>query len=443
MDSPTPVSQSFIHEDLKFVPNNFMALLHKLTYSEGFHMVQDFLASCLLGYAPIQPTQISAKSVQQIWNNSIIADDGDIVFIHAENTFVITQDVIVKALKLHEGLSTNILYTENEMKGFLVQIGYNGDIQRMGRLVMTKLRKEWNFFFDCICRCFTNKCANYDSLNHLVQNIGYSLIHNAKFDIASNIYEYLGLRLGEGKNVYFARFVDLIFKYLCPDIVFENDSYLLVFQPNPRVFRDMIGTENKLQAGENVPFITHVRHLLKVRIPIVYGSPPRAMVQKNEEENPPESNPSSKTKQTVTLTSDKSQNVSVVKSKRVAKSDGASKSSGLRPSSHLTKQKHGEKRAATTLPQTQTNIKRRNYVAADSSSNSDNVVLSVKFPNIRAKSKDIFNATVSDYCPDAYPDTTTSTNTQAEIVKSANPDDMMITGEELQTTSHIVVDTGS
>ena len=152
-----------------------------------------------------------------------------------------------------------------------------------------------------------------NALNHFVQNIGYSLIHNANFNIASNIHEYLGLRLAEGKNVYFSRFVDLIFKYLCPDIVFENDSYLPVFQLNSRVFRYMISTENKLQAGENVAFITHVRYLLKERMPTVYGSPPRAMVQENEVENPPESNPSSKTIQTDTSTSDKSQNLSVVK----------------------------------------------------------------------------------------------------------------------------------
>ena len=75
----------------------------------------------------------------------------------------------------------------------------------------------------------------------------------------------------------------------------------------------MIGTENKLQAGGNVPFITQVMHLLNERMPTVYGSPPRAMVQENEVENPPESNPSSKTIQTDTSTYDKSQNLSVVK----------------------------------------------------------------------------------------------------------------------------------
>ena len=107
--------------------------------------------------------------------------------------------------------------------------------------------------------------------------------------------------------------------------------------------------------------------------------------RKIEVENPPESNPSSKTIQIDTSTSDKSQNLSVVKSKRVAESDEVSKSSGLRTSLHLKKQKQGEKRAATSLPQTRTKIKRRKYVDADSSFDSDNVVLSVKFPNIRTK----------------------------------------------------------
>ena len=288
---------------------------------------------------------------------------------------------------------------KHEMKNFITHIGYYGDMRRMGRLVRTKLRKEWNFYFDCIGRCFTNKCSNFDALNHLVQHIGYSLIHNANFDVASNILEYLGLRISEGKNVYFARFVDLIFKYLCPDIVFENDSYLHVFQLNSRVFRDMIGTNNKLPEGAHVTFLSQVRHLLQERMPTVYGSAQRAMIQENEVENPPESNPSSDIPQTNTSTSAKSQHLSVVRSKRIAKSDGLSKPSGLRSSLRLQKKKQGEKRAAAAVPQTQPKIKRRRYVATDSSSDSDNVVLSVKFPTLGTPSKDILHTPATDkYC---------------------------------------------
>ena len=124
MDSPALVSQTFIHRDLKFVPNNFIASLLKTPSSDGFHVVQDFLVSSPLGFALTHPTRVSAKAIQQIWNNYLIADNGDILFTYAANTFVITRDVIVKALRLPEGQSTNVSYSENEMKVFLTQLGY-------------------------------------------------------------------------------------------------------------------------------------------------------------------------------------------------------------------------------------------------------------------------------------------------------------------------------
>ena len=287
MDSPAPTSQTYIHGDLKFVSNNFVDILEKSDVPEAFHMIQDFLATSPIGYALTNPACISAKTVEYIWKNSSVGDDGIIVFTHGANTFHITRDVIVKALRLPEGSSNVTSFSEVAMREFLTQCEYSGDMSRMGRLSRTKLRKEWNFFFDCIGRCFTNKCSNYDALNQFVQHIGYSLIHNVNFDIASNILEYLGLRIVDGHTVYFARFVDLIFKHLCPNVVFADDVLLPVFQLNPRVFKDMIGTENRLQFVGDVNLPPQVRQLLQERMPTMYGLPGGVVVQEREEENPP------------------------------------------------------------------------------------------------------------------------------------------------------------
>ena len=142
MGSPAPVTQTFVHRDMKFVSNNFMVPISKMPSSDGFHVVQDFLATSPLGYALTHPTRVSAKAIQQIWNHSSIADNGDIFFTHASNTFVITRDVIVQALRLPEAQSEAVSYSEAEMRTFLTHIGYTGDMRRMGRLVRTKLRKE-------------------------------------------------------------------------------------------------------------------------------------------------------------------------------------------------------------------------------------------------------------------------------------------------------------
>ena len=411
MDSPVPVSHTYLHEDLKFVTNNFLAPLIKSETSEGFHIVQDFLISSPLGFALTNPTKVSARSVQHIWNHSSIAENGDIMFTFAGKTLPITRDVVVRALRLPDSLSVTVSYSDTEMKNFITHIGYSGDMHRMGKLVRTKLRKEWNFFFDCLGRCFTNKSSNFDALTQFVQYIGYSLISNAHFDIASHILSYLGSRIVEGHSVYFARFVDLIFKYLCPDAVFENDLFLPVFQLNSRVFRDMIGTDRKLPEMVDVTFLSQVRHLLKERMPTVYGSPSRAMIQGNDEEIPPESNPSSLPSQTDPATSVKSQNLSVAKSKGIAESDGISQPSGLRSSTRLQKKLQGEKRAAALTHKIQPTPKRRKYLAVDSSSDSDNVVLSAKFPSLRAH-----QAVFAAYKSPANPDSTATPDARTDSV---------------------------
>ena len=89
------------------------------------------------------------------------------------------------------------------------------------------MRKEWNFFFDCIGKAFTNKCSNFDALTQMTQQIGYGLLHDSLYDIPSKILEFLRMRRIENAQViYFPRFLHLIFFHLCKNVVFENDSLM-------------------------------------------------------------------------------------------------------------------------------------------------------------------------------------------------------------------------
>ena len=134
MDSPAPVSQTYIHGDLKFVSNNFIAILDKNEVPEAFHMIQDFLASSPIGYALTSPGHISSKNVRFVWQNSSVGDDGIIFFSHGNDTFHITREVIVQALHLPQGSSNVTSFNEATMREFITQCGYSGDMSRMGRL---------------------------------------------------------------------------------------------------------------------------------------------------------------------------------------------------------------------------------------------------------------------------------------------------------------------
>ena len=87
------------------------------------------------------------------------------------------------------------------------QLGYNGEVTRFGNLFRTKLKQEWNFFFDTITRCFMNKTSNFDALPRGSLSIGYSLIYSKCFDFGSFILR----SLFERKNVSMALFAMLVF----------------------------------------------------------------------------------------------------------------------------------------------------------------------------------------------------------------------------------------
>ena len=84
-----------------------------------------------------------------------------------------------------------------KLKFLSKSLGYNGDTSNLGKLVRAKLRKEWNFYFDCITKCFTNKSSNFDALTQTAQQIRFCLFQNTDFDFASIIIEYISMRIND------------------------------------------------------------------------------------------------------------------------------------------------------------------------------------------------------------------------------------------------------
>ena len=106
--------------------------------------------------------------------------------------------MVREALHLPQVNSFAPIYPDDEVKSFIESLGYNGDTSKLGKLVRAKLRKEWNFFFDCIAKCFTNKSSNFDALTQTTQKIGFCLFQNTNFDFASMILEYICMRIDMG-----------------------------------------------------------------------------------------------------------------------------------------------------------------------------------------------------------------------------------------------------
>ena len=308
------MAKSVIINGYEFVTNNFAAILDKPSAPESFHQVQDFLKSSSIGYALVQPESISTSVVILIWSTTEV-EEGSIKFTYADKGYLITPEVVRKALRLPEVTSFAPSYPDDEIKNFIESLGYNGDTSKLGKLVRAKLRKEWNFYFDCITKCFTNKSSNFDALTQTAQQIGYCLFKNTDFDFASMIIEYITMRINDKRQViYFSRFLYLIFVHLILDAVLQNEICIKVHKNGPRSFVDMTNKDVKNKFNTPIVYPQQFMALLQARMPDVYG----ARVQESTEGTHPESNPSTQPKHSSKQSSPSgsSQQVPVVKRRR-------------------------------------------------------------------------------------------------------------------------------
>ena len=273
------------------------------------------MKSSSIGYSLVQPETISTSAVIFIWSTTEVQEDS-IKFTYADKEYVITPDVVRQALKLPEVTSYAPSYPDDEIKNFIESLGYNGDTSKLGKLVRAKLRKEWNFYFDCITKCFTNKSSNFDALTQTAQQIGYCLFNNTDFDYASLILEYISMRLNDKRHViYFSRFLHLIFVHLIPDVVLQNETCIKVHKNGPRSFVDMTNKDVKNKFNTPIVYPQQFLALLQARLPDVYGARVQETTKGTHSESNPSTHPKHSTKQSAP--SGSSQKVPVVKRRRI------------------------------------------------------------------------------------------------------------------------------
>lgn len=101
---------------------------------------------------------------------------------------------------------------------------------RLGKIIWLKFRMELNFYFDYIIRAFTSKCTNFDVINQISEQVGYSLICSTSFDFGRHILHAIGERINvDREKIYFSRFLHLIYANLCSNESFTNDTKVPLF----------------------------------------------------------------------------------------------------------------------------------------------------------------------------------------------------------------------
>ncbi|KAK1358971.1 hypothetical protein POM88_043445 [Heracleum sosnowskyi] len=257
-------------------------------------------------------------------------------------THHVTPAVIEEALHLPIlGDKVPSVISDSALFEFVKKLGYNGEVKRYGNLFRTKLKKEWNFFFDTISRCFLNKTSNFDALPSGSLKIGYSLINSTVFDYGSFILKALSDRKSDKLgSVCFLRFLQLIFNHLCPNVVFENDVVLPICRITENNIKSLVNSDKANGFIGNAFIPDEVRFFLHRKMPTRYGLISNAVGQGSTHLVPDTSIHPKQSKQS-TATSIVSQKTLVVKAKKSARTDVSGRQSGSKDfsSTPITKKK--------------------------------------------------------------------------------------------------------
>ncbi|KAL8136224.1 hypothetical protein AgCh_010717 [Apium graveolens] len=195
-------SQTTIIHGNTFGTNNYLAPLSRQQFSQSFHDIQDFLLQCPIGYALRNPTKVSYRAVMQVWNTALVNETNTAFsFEYKGRGYEVDADVLIQALRLPacDGAPDN--YATEQLFDMLRTLNYKGDFTIIGKLTRTKLKREWNFFFDCISRCFLNKTTNFDALSSTSLKIGYSLLYSGNFDYGNTILQFIIARRTDTSGV--------------------------------------------------------------------------------------------------------------------------------------------------------------------------------------------------------------------------------------------------
>ena len=303
-------TKAFNFDGARFVTNNYAAILDNTEAPNEFHLIQYFFGHSDVMYALTPPESISQAQVLTFWRTTKYNDGGDhgspslTCQYEGQENFV-SPETVRKALHLPEHTKYNASVSTQTLRDMINFFGYFGCTDLMGDLKRPNLCKEWSFFYDCITRAFGNKCSDFDAIPILSQQIGYSLIHNLNFDIATSILRFIGDRRQENKNIiYYARFCQLIFSYCFPNVPLPETNTEPPFKITKRAFTDLIKKDSKKVPLPVFAIPVTVQDKLKLALQDKYNT----LFSDDNQPQPSTSRPKS------VSTSGPSQNGSIVKS---------------------------------------------------------------------------------------------------------------------------------
>jgi hypothetical protein len=212
--------------DFEIVKHNFIGYFNPNECPEKFRPWVRFMNEhSLIKTAITIDVPLRSGPLKIICSTAEVADDlKSFSFTFNDTKYVATESLFNSVLNFPQGNFVPFP-SDDELTVFFRNIFYHGDIN-LTRLERKNMLQEWDYFFDTICKVFTNSTkGNFNTISSPLQYIGFAVANNISLNFGSLIWKLMLQRINQAKKsiekeekvlCFYPRFLMVLFNLLVP-----------------------------------------------------------------------------------------------------------------------------------------------------------------------------------------------------------------------------------
>ncbi|GJX53354.1 hypothetical protein Tco_0281723 [Tanacetum coccineum] len=207
--------------------HNMVAFLEKLTESDGFHEIIDFLNTNQIRYAlTVNPT-IYTSCIEQFWATAkakTVNGECQIQALIDKKKVIITETSIRSDLHLEDAGGTDCLPTATIFEE-LARMGYEKPSQKL-TFYKAFFSPQWKFLIHTITQCLSAKTTAWNEFSSTMASVIICLATNQKFNLSKYIFDAMVKHLDGGvKFLMYLRFIQVFINQQLGDMSHHKKIY--------------------------------------------------------------------------------------------------------------------------------------------------------------------------------------------------------------------------
>ncbi|KAM0067586.1 hypothetical protein Hdeb2414_s0002g00063021 [Helianthus debilis subsp. tardiflorus] len=145
-----------------------------------------------------------------------------------EKHIIITEQLVREVINFPDDENCPSKFPERMVKGCLLRMGYNGDINKANYL-KANFPRVYKFLIHSVVSALSHRKGGYDAIRDYQMNMVVALVLNKKYNFSHIVFHYMAENItSKSKTWVYPRFVQMILDHAYPEMERDEQNDLLV-----------------------------------------------------------------------------------------------------------------------------------------------------------------------------------------------------------------------